>query len=63
MIRRVQTRAGHRQHFYHETETNNGSQIVANDIIRPPTSHPYSGYKSKKSESQMRSKYCPNFFL
>lgn len=48
MMRRVQTRAGHRQNFYHETE-GNGSQFISNDVIRPPTSHPYSGYKSKKS--------------
>lgn len=61
-MRKIQTRGGHRQPFYHESEQN-CSQVFPGDIIRPPTSHPYSGYKSKKSESQMRSKYCPNYFL
>ena len=48
MIRRAQTRAGQRQQFYHESEIN-AINFVSNDIIRPPTSHPYGGYKNKKS--------------
>lgn len=48
-IRKVKTRGGSRQHFYHEIEQSNPSNFIFNDIIRPPTSHPYSGFKSKKS--------------
>jgi hypothetical protein len=48
-VRKIQTRASNRQHFYHETEGNGASVIMSSDIIRPPTSHPYSAYKSKNS--------------
>lgn len=62
MLRKSQSRGGQRRNFLHETE---GDLMPrSNDIIRPPTSHPYSGFKNKKSESQMRLKYSsPNFFL
>jgi hypothetical protein len=48
-LRKVQTRCSNRQHFYHETEGNGQSTLLPTDIIRPPTSHPYSAYKYKNS--------------
>jgi hypothetical protein len=60
-VRKIQTRVSNRQQFYHETEGNGGSNLMPNDIIRPPTSHPYSAYKGRNHEQQFNQKYSSNF--
>ena len=48
MLRKVQTRCGKRQNFYHEIE-HPTSKNDENSVIRPPTCHPYSSYKNMRS--------------
>ena len=62
MIRKLHTRGGCRERFYHEKNAD-ACNTLANEVIRPPTSHPYSAYKSKKSQSQIRLKYMPNYAI
>ena len=59
MSRKIQTSCGKRK-FYHENDNNN--QIEANNIIRPPTSHPYSRLNHYRSSQKIRNQYESNYF-
>lgn len=59
MNRKIQTSCGRRK-FYHEND--NKSLIADNHIVRPPTSHPYSGLNHYRSSAKLRNQYNFNYF-